>query len=122
MSHDVDAQKIYLVGLQPGELDFINSILPDELYMVMANDGLLMIMHKEATKSKAVSAIAGHWNIQQSGILAFGDDFNDIDMLSFAGTSIATGNAFDEVKTVANHVCDTNDNDGVAKWLEENIL
>ena len=122
ISHDIDAQKIYLVGLLPGDLDFINSNLPDELYMVMANDGLLMIMHKEATKSSAVSAIAGHWGIKQLEIVAFGDDLNDIDMLSFAGTSIAVGNAFDEVKSIADHVCDTNDNDGVAKWLEENIL
>ena len=122
MNHNVDAQKIYLVGLLPEDLDFISSILPNELYMVIANDGLLMIMHKEATKSKAVSAIAGYWGIKQSEIVAFGDDLNDIDMLSFAGTSIATGNAFDEVKTAANHVCDTNDNDGVAKWLEGNVL
>ena len=32
------------------------------------------------------------------------------------------GNAIDEVKTVADYVCDTNDNDGVAKLLEERII
>ena len=30
--------------------------------------------------------------------------------------------ALDEVKDVAKHICETNNNDGVAKWLEKNIL
>jgi len=29
------------------------------------------------------------------------------------------GNALDEVKSVADEICDANDNDGIAKWLEE---
>jgi hydroxymethylpyrimidine pyrophosphatase-like HAD family hydrolase len=32
------------------------------------------------------------------------------------------GNALDEVKKVTKYVCDTNENDGVAKWFEENLL
>ena len=41
-------------------------------------------------------------------------------MLSAAGTAVAMGNAIDKVKEIADVVTDTNDNDGVAKWLEEN--
>ena len=32
------------------------------------------------------------------------------------------GNSIDEIKMIADYICDTNDNDGVAKWLEENIM
>ncbi|NLN07027.1 MAG: HAD hydrolase family protein, partial [Firmicutes bacterium] len=35
---------------------------------------------------------------------------------------VAMGNSIAEVKMAADYVCDTNDNDGVARWLEENIL
>jgi len=35
---------------------------------------------------------------------------------------VAVANALDEVKAAADYVCDTNENDGVAKWLEENVL
>ena len=43
-------------------------------------------------------------------------------MLKVCGVGVAVANALDEVKAVADHICDTNDNDGVAIWLEENIL
>ena len=43
-------------------------------------------------------------------------------MLRDCGIGVAVANAIDEVKAVADHICDTNDNDGVAKWLEENVL
>lgn len=117
-THAIDAQKIYLTRLTPTDLDFIQSILPDELYMVMANDGLLMIMHTEATKWSAISAVADYFGIDPSEIVAFGDDLNDIDMLSHAGISVAMANASHEVKSIGRHICDSNDDDGVARWLE----
>ena len=77
-----------------------------------------MVMHKDATKAKAIEELARIWGISQSEIVAFGDDLNDIDMLSYAGISVAMGNALDEVKAVADFICETCDNDGVAKWIE----
>jgi hydroxymethylpyrimidine pyrophosphatase-like HAD family hydrolase len=66
--------------------------------------------------------LAKIWNIEPSEIAAFGDDLNDIDLLRYAGYGVAMENALDEVKAVADYICDTNDNDGVAKWLEDNML
>ena len=54
--------------------------------------------------------------------VAFGDDYNDIEMLRDCGIGVAVANAIPEVKTAADYICDTNDNDGVAKWLEERVL
>ena len=54
--------------------------------------------------------------------MAFGDDYSDIDLLSYCVNSIAVANAINEVKSVANYVCSDCDEDGVAKWLEENVL
>ena len=62
------------------------------------------------------------WGINKAEIVAFGDDLNDIDLLTHAGVSVAMKNALESVKEIADHICDTNDNDGVAKWLEENLL
>jgi len=79
-------------------------------------------MHKDATKSKAAASLVQFWDIASSEILAFGDDLNDIDMLSYAGIGVAMGNALDEVKAAANYICLSNDEDGVAHWIEEFIL
>lgn len=38
-------------------------------------------------------------------------------MIRYAGTGVAMGNAIDELKTIANHVTDTNNEDGIAKFL-----
>jgi len=121
-THDLDAEKIYSYDLSAEDIDFIMQALPADLYGVMAVDGVLMIMHREATKAKAVAALAATWGIAQHDIAAFGDDLNDLDMLQYAGKGIAMGNASDAVKAAADTSCDTNDNNGVAQWLEENIL
>jgi len=55
-------------------------------------------------------------------MLAFGDDWNDIELLRNCGTGIAVANALNEAKAVADYVCASNDEDGVAKWLEEYVL
>ena len=77
---------------------------------------------KDATKEKAIEALCRHLNITSSKIAAFGDDFNDIGMLKLCGKGIAMENAIEEVKQAADEVCVSNENDGVAKWIEENLL
>jgi len=120
--HERDADKIYTFGLTPEDTEFINNHLPESLYMVTTVDGLAMIMHKDATKAKAVAELAQVWGIAQNEITAFGDDLNDIDMLAYAGTGVAMANALEEAKAAANHICGSNDDDGVAKWIEQNAF
>lgn len=120
--HELDAEKLYYHIQQSDDVVFIRENLPGDLYLTISRDGLAMVMHKEAVKSKAVSALAEQWGIKQSEIVAFGDDLNDIDLLQHCGVSVAVENAIDEAKAFADYICDTNDNDGVAKWLEENLL
>lgn len=120
LTHDMDAEKIYTPNPMPDDIAFIKRLLPEDMYFIMTADGdgyLGQIMHKDATKAKAVSALAQHWGISLSDIIAFGDDWNDIDMLSSAGIGVAMGNALDEVKVCANDVCLSNDEDGLAKWI-----
>jgi len=120
--HGAETGKFWTFGCTPEISTLINARLNVDLRLIVARDGLGQIMHKNATKANAVAALARHWNIAQSEIVAFGDDLNDIDLLNYAGVSIAVANSLDEVKSVATYVCDTNENDGVAKWLEENVL
>jgi hypothetical protein len=60
--------------------------------------------------------------IDRQEIVCFGDDINDLPMMKCCGVSVAVDNAIDDVKKCADSVCDSNDNDGVAKWLENRLL
>ena len=51
--------------------------------------------------------------------MAFGDNFNDIDMIRYAGLGVAMGNATDEVKEAADIITDINDNEGERQILDK---
>ncbi|MCL2446614.1 MAG: HAD family hydrolase [Oscillospiraceae bacterium] len=74
------------------------------------------------TKADAIELLAAHWGIAMADVVAFGDDFNDIDMLRACGIGVAVANAIDEAKTAADHICASNEEDGVARWIVENVL
>lgn len=77
---------------------------------------------KEARKENAMRILADHLNLDQSSIAAFGDDINDLEMLRNAGMGIAVANAVPQVKQSADHITDSNDEDGVARFIAKHIL
>ena len=77
------------------------------------------IVPSGVNKGTALKMVSDMLKIEQKNIIAFGDNENDIEMLQFAGTGVAMGNAPDHVKTKADIITDTNDNDGVFKMLEK---
>ena len=72
-----------------------------------------------ATKEAAAQLLSQELDIPLAEIMAFGDDFNDLGMISTVGRGIAMGNAIPEIKAVANDVAATNNEDGVAQYLEK---
>lgn len=113
--------KLYVEGCGPEDAAFIRARLPEELHMYMSNDGVAMVMHRDAAKAKAVAELARHWGIAREEIAAFGDDLNDVDMLAYAGIGVAVGNALDEVKAAADDICGSNEEDGPAGWLLDRL-
>ncbi len=75
-----------------------------------------------ADKSIALQKLSSYLDVPTSQFAAFGDDYNDIEMIRGCGIGVAVANAIDEAKAVADFICDTNDNDGVAGWLDERVL
>lgn len=75
-----------------------------------------------ATKGNALRWCGEHFGFEMNELIAFGDSLNDVSMLEAAGTGIAMGNAREDVKDMGFAVCGTNEEDGVARYIEENIL
>ncbi len=75
-----------------------------------------------ATKGNALKWCAAHFGFGMDELLTFGDSLNDVSMLEAAGTGIAMGNARDDVKAMGFPICGTNDEDGVARYIDQHIL
>ncbi len=113
------ADKIIFITADRGEVTEIEKLLGEDLYWEISENEVLMVMSKTARKKNAVISLAAHFGIPLSEVVAFGDDYNDIEMLRDCGVGVAVANAIDEVKAVADFICQSNDEDGVSKWLEE---
>lgn len=73
-------------------------------------------------KGMAVRTICRHLGCRAEDAICFGDYNNDISMFQTAGTRIAMGNAVPEVKALASEITASNDEDGIAIWIENNLL
>lgn len=78
------------------------------------------ILPKKATKAEAIKKLKKLWNCDH--VVAFGDAVNDIPMFRVADECYAVANAVDELKELATGIIDSNDEDGVAKWLKNHVV
>ena len=84
----------------------------DSWYMEVFND--------TASKYNAVEFLRRQYRFDK--VIGFGDNLNDLPLFAACDECYAVSNAKDEVKAKATAVIGANTNDGVAKWLEENVL
>lgn len=96
--------------------------LTADVYHTIANHDLIQIMSKEASKWNGVLHMLTCFGISPEDSIYFGDDNDDIEPIRNCGTGIAVSNAIPAVLEVADQVTDSNDQDGVAKFLESTIL
>ncbi|MWV43777.1 Cof-type HAD-IIB family hydrolase [Paenibacillus sp. HJL G12] len=84
-----------------------------EFNILRSGEYFLDLMHPDASKGNALKQLADRRGVRQEEVLAIGNYFNDITMLTFAGLGIAMDNSPLEVKAAANEVTASNNEDGV---------
>ena len=94
----------------------------DMVDLVRSKINFLEIVAPHVSKGEALAFMGQRLGIGLTDMVSFGNSENDISMLQVTGHSVAVGNAEEHVKTIAKEVCDTNEKDGVAKWIEANVL
>lgn len=117
----------YPKGLMPDHPDKVAVLLEkyrnlEGMNVVMSKPFFLEFVTTGVDKGKSLLRLGAIVNASPDEIIAFGDSYNDVTMLEVAGTSVAVGNAVEDIKKICNHIADTNNNDGVAKYIKENIL
>lgn len=103
-------------------LSLVQKELTEDLYYTIAHGYLLQIMNTSATKWNGIKAMLDICNCSPNETAYFGDDQDDVEPIKMCGLGIAVSNAIDEVKAVADYVIESNDADGVAKFIEHRIL
>ena len=88
---------------------------------------LLDVLHPEVSKGVGVEAAARELGLSREEVMAVGDNFNDLEMLQYAGTGVLMGNAEASLRALVAdlphyHPTATNDEDGVALAIERFIL
>lgn len=99
------------------EREILHPLLKDAEYPRW-HPAFMDINPKGLSKFIGVQHILEHFGIEVSESIAFGDGGNDIDLLAKIGTGVAMGNATDEVKSHADYITDTVDEDGVVTALQ----
>jgi Cof subfamily protein (haloacid dehalogenase superfamily) len=90
----------------------------DRLYISKSLPYFLEFASPDVTKASGLEFVAEHLGFSREHTVAFGDGENDIELVEWAGYGVAVGNAHDRVKEVADFVCPSVDEEGVARVLE----
>jgi Cof subfamily protein (haloacid dehalogenase superfamily) len=87
--------------------------------VVMAGEDVVEILPLGLSKATGLSLAARRLKLKAADTIAFGDMPNDIPMFGWAAHGVAMANAHDSLKTVANEVTTSNEDDGIAVVLEQ---
>ena len=83
---------------------------------------ILDVLRASITKGMALAEWASLRGIPRESVMAVGDNFNDLEMLEFAGVPVIMGNAVDELKAKGWPVTGSNDEDGLADAIRRHAL
>jgi Cof subfamily protein (haloacid dehalogenase superfamily) len=105
-----------------GVMEELYKLCGTTIHMSRSKPTFLELVHPQVSKGHALAYLANLLGVERSAVMAIGDGCNDLEMLEYAGLSVAMGNADPRVKEQADYITDTNEQDGVAKAIEKFIL
>lgn len=97
--------------------DYLLTLLTDKYTGSYSGGRMFEFVDININKSLGIKKICELHNIDRDDIMALGDGDNDIDMLTYAGVSVAMGNSQNNVKEKANYIALDNNEDGFAKFI-----
>ena len=99
----------------------LNSDFQSQLHVTRSLPHFCEILHPDGGKDKALAWLCNYLGIRQDEVIAFGNGYNDVHMLSWAGLGVAIGGAVPEVLDVSDRVAPPIEEDGAAQVIE-NLL
>jgi Cof subfamily protein (haloacid dehalogenase superfamily) len=96
--------------------------LSGSLDVLLSEPYFLEVVPPQINKADTLGVLMEHLRVGPEAVIAIGDGVCDIGMIQMAGLGIAMGNASETVKRCADYTTATNEEDGVAKAVEEHII
>ena len=120
------AHKVMIMG-EASEILFLEATLratlSSAIHIYHSRSTYLELAPKVISKASALELLLRQlYGIALSDVIAFGDNYNDIELLQSVGLGIAVGNARDEVKAVAKEITLDSKQDGVADALYKHLI
>jgi Cof subfamily protein (haloacid dehalogenase superfamily) len=120
--------KLLALGDNPALIQQLLAILkqryqPTDLYLTTSVDTFLEATNPQANKGTAVRYVAEELlGLKPENVMAIGDNFNDVEMLHYAGIGVAMGDAPDPVKAIAQWVAPSVEVDGAVAAISQFLL
>lgn len=113
--------KVICVGTPENTAELAERLRPvlPQYDLYKSQNYILEIVAKNVNKAAGLDFLCRRCGIDTAQTIAFGDGYNDIDMLKCAGIGIAMSNAPDDVKRHADKITLSNDDNGIAAALKE---
>ena len=92
------------------------------LQVTRSNASNVELMPEGIHKGRGITELSRRLGIPLSSVMAFGDEENDLSILTLVGYGVAMGNAPDHVKARCKYTTDSFDNGGVGKAIERFVL
>ena len=127
---DINKEKILesttykiIIGLEYfKKINNLEKYLQKDLYLEVIDGKIALIMNKKATKWNGIKKLMKCYNLNKEELLAFGDDYSDVEMIENCGIGVAMENGINDIKIKADYICGNNEEDGVAKWINHKII
>lgn len=117
--------KCLIVG-EPEEIKALEPIARERFKGVadvfQSDPSFLEIVPAGINKGVALARLLERMDYDRSELIAVGDSYNDLEMIQFAGLGVAMGNAREAVKSCADYVTKSNNEDGIAHLLSKYVF
>jgi Cof subfamily protein (haloacid dehalogenase superfamily) len=115
--------KILIDMRKINNVDSFKAKLPSDCNLIITDSGKLgQIMARGVNKLNGLKYILNKLDTTLDRVMFFGDDFNDMELIKECGIGVAMGNAVAQVKEVANHITLSNEEDGIAVFLNDLVV
>lgn len=121
---EIRPEKINLPYIQPAIYEALWAALEKlpGIHLTSSVQGNIEINRDTCNKGSALQFLAEYLSVERAQVMAIGDGGNDVEMLAWAGISVAMGNGVDAAKEAAAYITAPCDEDGLAKAVQRFLV